>query len=167
MMESHTPLATRCTPDAARRDLSPMVIGDLRLPPRFWRRVVIATPRATLSPTLSDPCWLWTGYLDPRGYPRFSVRPPTARTRSVLAHRWAYCAALWRDYFSDLRGVDIHHRCKVRSCVRPAHMREAERIRHRWWHGKMRGYGEEVCTGSRWCLCWECCEKSEAEMATG
>lgn len=129
---------------------------DPRLPDRFWEKVEVA----------SGGCWLWLGYTDRDGYARFSIPLPGGKgSRSALAHRYSYIAARRLNYFKDLQSVDIHHtRCESRSCVNPNDMHEVERLHHRYWHGKMAKYGQEVCTGSVYCLCWRCCEDREKEL---
>lgn len=60
-------------------------------------------------------CWLWTAFVDPGGYGRFSRGP----TRSPCAHRAAW--HLYRYPIPD--GMVIDHKCRQRSCVNPDHLR--------------------------------------------
>lgn len=67
---------------------------------RFWRKV-----------TITDACWIWTGYRDEDGYGRFSCP-------NIPAHRWAY-----ENLIGPIQdGLVIDHLCRVRACVNPAHM---------------------------------------------
>lgn len=60
-----------------------------------------------------DDCWLWTGYVDPAGYARFST-PGECR-----AHRWSY-----KEFVGPIpTGKVLDHVCRVRHCVRPDHLR--------------------------------------------
>lgn len=58
-------------------------------------------------------CWLWTGALQPDGYPRLKVNG-----QSISAHRWAY------EYFWGPvpEGMQVDHLCQVRHCVHPLHL---------------------------------------------
>ena len=64
---------------------------------------------------MSD-CWLWRGTKDRDGYGRMKVRG-----RPRLAHRVVY----ERTYGPIPEGIQIDHRCRVRDCVRPDHLRLA------------------------------------------
>lgn len=69
---------------------------------RFWEKVDV-----------SGDCWLWHAATDPAGYGRFR-----SDERTVLAHRWA-----WEALVGPIpEGLHIDHLCKVRNCVRPAHL---------------------------------------------
>lgn len=123
--------------------------GASVLPVRFWQKISIDKDSG---------CWLWLGYIDRDGYARFSIRTPDNKSRAALAHRYAYLTTIQKDYFSGLPGFDIHHgKCRTRSCVNPSHVHPIEKLRHSYYHGKMRNY-VEVCSGTVFCLCWQCCE---------
>jgi hypothetical protein len=68
----------------------------------FWSRV-----------EKTDTCWLWRGYVQPDGYPRFKFdgRPHNAHR---LAYEWLV------DPIPD--GLQIDHLCRVKICVNPAHL---------------------------------------------
>lgn len=69
---------------------------------RFWSKVA-----------KSDGCWLWMGYLTPKGYGH-----TRHRGRMTFAHRIAYEAVNG----PIPEGLEIDHRCRVRNCVNPSHL---------------------------------------------
>jgi hypothetical protein len=73
---------------------------------RFWAKV-----------KKTETCWLWTG-ATAGGYGVFGSLPG-----SPLAHRFSYGLA----YGEVASNVDLDHRCRVRSCVNPDHLRPASR----------------------------------------
>lgn len=66
---------------------------------------------------LGDGCWLWTGHVGQNGYGKFY---PTwaGGTKGVYAHRFAY--ELFVGPIAPKLTID--HLCRVRNCVRPAHL---------------------------------------------
>jgi HNH endonuclease len=61
----------------------------------------------------TDNCWLWRGYVQPDGYPRFKFEG-----RPHNAHRLAY---MW--LISPIPdGLQIDHLCRVKTCVNPEHL---------------------------------------------
>ena len=60
------------------------------------------------------PCWLWTGFINPKGYGIFGF----GNNRSGGAHRWSY------EYFVGPipEGLQIDHLCRVRNCANPEHI---------------------------------------------
>lgn len=61
----------------------------------------------------ADPCWLWTGALNSRGYGHFGVG-----SRVVRAHRWAY-----EHFVGPIpEGLTVDHLCEQKRCVNPEHM---------------------------------------------
>ena len=72
----------------------------------FWDRI---------SPEPNSGCWLWTGAIDRRdGYGRFYNGAVT-----TSAHRFAY-----QTFVGEIpTGLTIDHKCRVRSCVNPLHLR--------------------------------------------
>lgn len=80
-------------------------IGDTRLRPSFWERVVI-----------DGSCWRWTGAISPYGYGAtpWAYRPD----ESPRAHKVAYLA-LVGPIPQDLV---LDHLCRHRWCVNPDHL---------------------------------------------
>jgi hypothetical protein len=74
---------------------------------RFWAKV---------DKENADGCWLWTGTLNDGGYGQFA---PTFG-RNTKAHR--YCYAEFIGPIPDDKPI-IDHKCRVRSCVNPEHLR--------------------------------------------
>lgn len=61
-----------------------------------------------------DGCWLWQGFIFPRGYGSFRYR----RNGSNRAHRFAY-----EHFVGPIpKGLFVLHRCDVRHCVNPDHL---------------------------------------------
>jgi hypothetical protein len=91
--------------------------GDARLPARFWDKV---------APCPMSGCWLWTARLDD-GYGRFLL---DGRTR--LAYNVTYEVET-----GDVApaGFTLDHRCRVRSCVNPSHLRLATKSQNRSYSG--------------------------------
>lgn len=78
--------------------------GDLRLPPRFWRKCV---------PEPNSGCWLWLAAIDGAGYP--SAWNGSAVTSG---HRLSYAT-----FNGDIpEGLLVRHRCDTPICVNPAHL---------------------------------------------
>lgn len=65
-------------------------------------------------------CWLWTGSISPQGYGRFyDASNPSERS----AHRISYSY-----YIGTIpSGLDLDHKCRVRSCVNPHHLEPVTR----------------------------------------
>lgn len=81
---------------------------------RFWKKVNKDGPIPTHCPELGN-CWIWTRFLDPRGYGRFGI--DNKRQRSILAHRvsWFLAYGAWPV-------PNALHKCDNPSCVRPSHL---------------------------------------------
>jgi hypothetical protein len=76
---------------------------------RFWGKV-----------EKTDGCWLWTGAINRgTGYGHFGLRHGVM----VQAHRHSY--ELENGLIPE--GLDVHHTCHVRHCVRPDHLRALSR----------------------------------------
>lgn len=70
---------------------------------RFWSKV-----------DKSGACWLWTASKNTGGYGGFRLEG-----RKRLAHRVSYAWA----YGHVPEGLKVDHKCHVRNCVRPDHLR--------------------------------------------
>jgi hypothetical protein len=82
-----------------------MALSDYE--PFFWKYVM---------PEPNSGCWLWTGRVAENGYGRFWWGDNGSR----LAHRYSY----WlRHGAMPDEGLEIDHRCRVRCCVNPDHLR--------------------------------------------
>jgi len=73
---------------------------------------------AQYEPEPNSGCWFWTGARGRTGYGRFAWDG-----HDGYAHRAAY------ERFVDFvpEGLDLDHRCRVRSCVNPAHLEPVTR----------------------------------------
>lgn len=61
-------------------------------------------------------CLLWTGSVDRCGYGKFMSADMRGET---LVHRAAY--KIWCGAIPD--GLEIDHKCRVRNCINPSHLR--------------------------------------------
>lgn len=96
---------------------------------RFWAKV-----NRTDGPS---ECWLWTGYLRPNGYAQL-----VANGRYVYIHRFAYELLI----APIPAGLHVDHRCWVRHCVNPQHLRL---VTHAENHQNRRGASAASTTGIR------------------
>lgn len=80
-------------------------------------------------------CWLWSGALTYNGYGRIGF--PGKPSGGVYTHRITY-----ELYVGDIpKGMEIDHKCRVRSCVNPLHLEvvsHAENMRRRELHREVR-----------------------------
>jgi hypothetical protein len=91
----------------------------------FWRRVDKAGPGG---------CWLWTGYVDERGYGRDRVG----------GRNWRVHRLVWEALVGPLRWTQaLHHTCHVRVCVNVAHLRR----RSGRAHGREHAWERRRCVG--------------------
>jgi hypothetical protein len=71
--------------------------------------------------------WIWVRYICRSGYGRISLILEGKERPSALAHRISYA------YFKGTipPGYDVDHRCGVRCCINPAHLRLVFWKKHR------------------------------------
>jgi hypothetical protein len=72
---------------------------------RFWAKVDLSGK--------TDGCWIWTGHTTTTGYGVIYCR-----SHNLLAHRLAYEFT----FGSIPDGLEVLHRCDVRTCVAPHHL---------------------------------------------
>jgi hypothetical protein len=80
---------------------------------RFWAKVNKDGP---IHPLLGTRCWIWTG-ATAKGYGQFSLGG--RRDGLIRAHRYS-----WALIYGPL-SEQIDHRCHVKLCVNPEHLRPA------------------------------------------
>lgn len=80
---------------------------------RFWTKVNKDGPVPSYAPDLG-PCWLWTASVKPHGYGQFAITEDQIRG----AHQFSYTTVV--GPVPD--GLQLDHLCRVRHCVRPAHL---------------------------------------------
>jgi hypothetical protein len=80
---------------------------------RFWAKVDKQGPMWNGGTR----CWVWTGYLDPNGYGRFTVR--RGKQSGIQAYKIAYQLVT-----GEVRaeGMQFDHLCRNRACVNPGHL---------------------------------------------
>jgi len=73
-------------------------------------------------------CWVWTGGLC-KGYPDFYL---INKQRSVRAHRY-----LWELLNGKIsEGLELHHRCENKACIRPSHLKLLSHADHMKLHAR-------------------------------
>ena len=66
-----------------------------------------------------DECWVWTGYLNPKGYGRAPAGKVSDKAKSILTHR-----AMYELYVGQIPiNLTIDHLCRNRACGNPKHLR--------------------------------------------
>lgn len=69
---------------------------------------------ARITPVTESGCWIWTGQTSHKGYGRIRVEG-----RLIHAHRFAY-----QYYIGSIpEYLTLDHRCRVRCCTNPYHLR--------------------------------------------
>lgn len=63
--------------------------------------------------TITEHCWIWTGYKDPNGYGRINVK-----NKPLLAHRLSWIV----HHGAIPEGMNVLHHCDNPICVRPDHL---------------------------------------------
>lgn len=89
-------------------------LGSSRVPraDRLWAKV-----------EKTETCWLWTGYVNNKGYGLISRGSPATTYERKLVHRVAYEL----EVGPIPEGLEIDHLCRVRNCVRPDHLEPVTR----------------------------------------
>jgi len=101
---------------------------------RFFDKVDQNGPIAS---HMETPCWIWTASSGGGDYPKFSVDG-----RLVGAYRWSY-----EHFVGPIPdGLSIDHKCLVRRCVNPEHLRPATR---REQHENLSGASSNSKSGIR------------------
>lgn len=100
---------------------------------KVWANPAKRDPFAALGDKIEpqpDGCWYWTGGVSEHGYGMTSYVPGTLNNR---AHRVVYTILVGpipEDHH-------LHHECRVRHCVNPAHLTPLTPSEHmRLHHGK-------------------------------
>ena len=66
-----------------------------------------------------DECWIWTGYLNPKGYGRAPAGKVSDKAKSILTHR-----AMYELYVGQIPlDLTIDHLCRNTACGNPKHLR--------------------------------------------
>jgi hypothetical protein len=66
-----------------------------------------------------DPCWVWTGNRNGKGYGRLSVRNDRGRPTAIYAHRASLAAFKGIELRTEIIGL---HLCNNPPCINPAHL---------------------------------------------
>jgi HNH endonuclease len=65
-------------------------------------------------------CWLWLGSLQEKGYPLFSV----GKSKCRRAHVWSF-----KTFVGAIpQGLELDHKCRLKSCVNPQHLEPVTHI---------------------------------------
>lgn len=79
---------------------------------RFWRNINRNGPVPIHRPHLGN-CWIWTGAIEGSGYGNFSYRGKNMKASRIM----------WIETFGPIPdGLQVLHKCDVRSCVRRDHL---------------------------------------------
>lgn len=103
-------------------------------PPRYYRRHPVAE-RFWAKVEKTDTCWLWRGAHIPNGYGSMWIFRPDGRYTQCGVHRISYEL----NVGPIPEGMEIDHRCRVRDCVNPDHLRLATRKQQNENRGRPRG----------------------------
>jgi hypothetical protein len=99
--------------------------------PHSFKRSVRERFDAGWIPEPNSGCWLWTGYLD-RGYGHLLAWRKDGSQGMRAAYKVGY-----EEYIGPVSdGLELDHKCRVRSCVNPWHLEpvtHAENIRRGRW----------------------------------
>lgn len=77
---------------------------------------------SNIMPEPNSGCWLWMGFVAPNGYGKTATRRGGGWT-TTYAHREMY-----KMLVGEIpNGLDLDHKCRVRCCVNPDHLRPVTR----------------------------------------
>lgn len=97
---------------------------------------------AQCEPVTETGCWVWMGFILPNGYARIGSGGHSGKM--LYAHRVSY------EVFNGPieEGKEIDHKCKVRCCVNPSHLRVASRMENFLWsdHASSIAFRNKTCT---------------------
>jgi hypothetical protein len=125
----------RCRATLAARPARPLTpaqrahLDQLHARKRSWSPTITtleAWLHQHIEPEPNSGCWVWVGTPGGNGYGQVSVPVQFGPRRHGTAHRVVYEATghlLPRD-------ADLHHVCRVRICVNPAHLEALTRSEH-------------------------------------
>ncbi len=68
------------------------------------------------------PCWIWTGLVDPNGYPIMSAKQANGRRTYVMVHR-----VVAKMFYGFDDSCIVRRTCKTVNCVNPAHVMPTNR----------------------------------------
>lgn len=89
---------------------------------RFWSKVDKCGPIPEHRPDLGS-CWVWTAGVNAgTGYGMFAIR----HGKMMDAHRFSYLLA----HGEIPEGLQVHHECHTRRCVRPEHLLALSRVQN-------------------------------------
>jgi HNH endonuclease len=115
-------------------------------------------------PEPNSGCWLWLGFIEPRtGYAKLKV---DGKTQS--AHTISYKLHIG----SVPDGKELHHTCRMRTCVNPEHLKPVTRQEHREYHSALQThckYGHEFTPAntilkSNWCRDCRTCKQRRNDI---
>ena len=96
---------------------SPLEDAIVKMTRKYTQRKTLPLSERFFKHIKVDPitdCWLWTGFVNAKGYGRFEIGPRAAReagtARTVQAHRWVY--ELIVGFIPD--GLEPDHLCHTR-----------------------------------------------------
>ncbi len=93
---------------------------------RFWEKI---------EPVPFSGCWIWVASLDGKGYGKINIGGVI-----TAAHRFSYTHYI--GIIPD--GLELDHKCRVRSCVNPDHL---EPVTHA--ENVLRGFGPSAANAKK------------------
>jgi hypothetical protein len=86
--------------------------------PRQWLQDI--EPRVQRAGFEDRGCWIWTGYVNSKGYPYVKIYDFEKRKETLIEVRRMVAHMFW-DFLND--EVYVRTSCNVRNCVNPNHIR--------------------------------------------